>query len=494
MVGEGVTGAPAIGPVDVPERRRRPEGRRERRRRARLHPQPGRAVLLRPGRAGTGHRAADRLRGRHRRSTTRPRSRPSATRSSATSAPTRRRSSRPPPGSCARSTSPSTSTRAARTSWPAYETHTGQFRPGCPAPVNDLQFLTGPSVARRRRPCPARRSSAAPRRSTCAAFNAAGRAAVAGVAEADLRLDGREPGDRLVRDDRHRQRRAQQGDRRDHALRHGARLLAPTRRRARSGSWPRFHHDNANSGDYRRDATLPGQAVRPRARRGTTITFTAPGDDLLCGTADHYEVVQSNGTITGANFVQRGAGRRAPRARRRAGTTQSMHAARRQRRRFVAIRAVDDQGNVGRPAIDRGTELRAAEGRDAAARVARAGLPAVHVARTARTARRSRFALVQPAAAGLRAADRRHARRERPGRELGRVRAARRACSATRRRPPTRPTCRSTVSITDVRRHERPLRLHGRAPASTPLVRITDRLQRPVPERARDRAGHARSP
>ena len=34
----------------------------------------------------------------------------------------------------------------------AWDATTGQFRPGLPAPVNDLQFLTGPSVARPRRP------------------------------------------------------------------------------------------------------------------------------------------------------------------------------------------------------------------------------------------------------------------------------------------------------------------------------------------------------
>ncbi len=33
-------------------------------------------------------------------------------------------------------------------------------------------------------------------------------------------------------------------------------------------SWPRFHHDNANSGDYSRDATLPGKPTRVRGGRG----------------------------------------------------------------------------------------------------------------------------------------------------------------------------------------------------------------------------------
>jgi hypothetical protein len=66
------------------------------------------------------------------------------------------------------------------------------------------------------------------------------------------------------------------------------------------GSRPRFHHDNANSGKYERDAGGSGQAMDV-AVAGRTLTFTAPGDDLLCGTVDHYEVVSSN-SLTGANF------------------------------------------------------------------------------------------------------------------------------------------------------------------------------------------------
>ncbi len=48
------------------------------------------------------------------------------------------------------------------------------------------------------------------------------------------------------------------------------------------GSWPRFHHDNASSGDFSRDAVSPGVPTDATVR-GSTLTFTAPGDDLLCG-------------------------------------------------------------------------------------------------------------------------------------------------------------------------------------------------------------------
>jgi hypothetical protein len=105
-----------------------------------------------------------------------------------------------------------------------------------------------------------------------------------------------------------------------------------------------FHHDLANSGDYRRDATLPGKPY-DLAISGGNLTFKAPGDDLLCGTADHYEVVQSDDEITGANFSsqQAVAGAPAPAA---AGTTQSVPLPS-PRKSFIAIRAVDEQGNVG---------------------------------------------------------------------------------------------------------------------------------------------------
>jgi hypothetical protein len=116
-------------------------------------------------------------------------------------------------------------------------------------------------------------------------------------------------------------------------------------------SWPRFHHDNASSGDYRRDATLPGKPY-DLAIDGNTLTFKAPGDDLMCGNVDHYEVVQSNGTVTGSNFSAQepASGAPTPAA---PGTQQSMQLPA-ERRRFIAVRAVDEQGNVGPPAV---TEL-----------------------------------------------------------------------------------------------------------------------------------------
>jgi hypothetical protein len=101
------------------------------------------------------------------------------------------------------------------------------------------------------------------------------------------------------------------------------------------GSWPRFHHDDANSGDYSRDATPPGKPY-DAVLAGRTLTFTAPGDDLLCGRATRYEVTE-DGTPAG--------GVPAPAD---AGTRQALTLAAGVKR--VTIRAVDEQGNAG-PAL-----------------------------------------------------------------------------------------------------------------------------------------------
>ena len=125
-----------------------------------------------------------------------------------------------------------------------------------------------------------------------------------------------------------------------HAYRTDAPACSPS-------SSPRFHHDNANSGDYLRDAVLPGVVGKPAAKRGR-ISFTAPGDDLLCGTADHYEMATAKSAIDESDFDRAKPLRGAPKPR-PAGTRQTL-AIPAKSKGFVAIRAVDDQGNVGRVA------------------------------------------------------------------------------------------------------------------------------------------------
>lgn len=111
-------------------------------------------------------------------------------------------------------------------------------------------------------------------------------------------------------------------------------------------SWPRFHHDDANSGDYTRDAVPPGRPYRVRLHR-RILHFTAPGNDLLCGKAWRYQVVTSDSPITAENFGRAKRLKGAPRPG-MAGTPQSFKLPKRVKR-YVAIRAEDYAGNVGLP-------------------------------------------------------------------------------------------------------------------------------------------------
>jgi hypothetical protein len=93
---------------------------------------------------------------------------------------------------------------------------------------------------------------------------------------------------------------------------------------------------------------LPGRPFSG-SLSGGTITFTAPGDDLLCGTADRYQIVTSDNKITGANFSKASslAGAPTPAA---AGTQQS-YSVPAGAKRYVAIRARDERGYVGLPLL-----------------------------------------------------------------------------------------------------------------------------------------------
>ncbi len=115
-----------------------------------------------------------------------------------------------------------------------------------------------------------------------------------------------------------------------------------------ASSSPRYHHDLANSGDYTRDAIPPGHPWAGRVRQGT-LSFLAPGGDLMCGRAQRYELATSRRPITAANFararllyVRATPGRPGSRQRLELppGTL-----------RYVAIRAVDSAGNLGLPLV-----------------------------------------------------------------------------------------------------------------------------------------------
>jgi hypothetical protein len=115
-------------------------------------------------------------------------------------------------------------------------------------------------------------------------------------------------------------------------------------------SWPNFHHDVANSGDYTRDAIAPGVPLQATIASGV-LSWTAPGGDLMCGAAASYEIVTSSNPITPENFARATALSGAP-VPASAGSTQT-YAIPRTALRYIAIRAIDQQGNIGLPAVKR---------------------------------------------------------------------------------------------------------------------------------------------
>ena len=234
----------------------------------------------------------------------------------------------------------------------AWNASTGVFQPGYPVPGNDLQFLTGPSVGNVDPRSPETRRSAARASLDLNAVNGAGVEPASGFPKlsSDWMVtnpvigsfggarDG--PGDaqRGGRDDRGGARCSHTTPRRRQCP---ARLVAALPSRQRELGRP-----------CARDAVSPGR--RP-ARRcwAASLTFKAPGDDLLCGTlaagekGARYEAVQSTAPITAANFA---AAEKidAPATGASPGTAQAL-AIPAHPKRYLAIRAVDEQGNV-RPA------------------------------------------------------------------------------------------------------------------------------------------------
>jgi hypothetical protein len=257
---------------------------------------------------------------------------------------------------------------------------TGTLRPGWPAKVNDLQFLTGPSIAD--------------------VAGGPGEEVVAGTASMDLQafspvgtdVEGwpKLTGDWTVANPTIGSFGARETDADARKVvigltRSGRVLAYRTSAPACSpSSWPRFHHDNHNSGDADRDAVPPG-SLGDASIAGGALRFSAPGDDLLCGRATRYEVRTAASALDGRSFasataVRTGTAARAARSRSTARAAQSEVAPKAPGereslslpasglQRYVAVRAVDDQGNVGRMAlVDRGAAA-PAEARPAAER------------------------------------------------------------------------------------------------------------------------------
>ena len=227
----------------------------------------------------------------------------------------------------------------------AWDPSTGLPRPGFPGVVNDLQFLSGPSIAD--------------------VDGASGQEVVGGTASFDIAafndLGLTVPGfPKLSGDWSVANPTIGSFGTLDTEAGARKRLIALTRSgyvlayETEAGpctpsSWPRFHHDNANSGDYRRDAALPGKPMNEQLLTGDGIDvrIDPPGDDLLCGTAERYEMVSSSEPITdAADFAAAEPleGAPAPAAPGSPHTFQLPPGA----QRYVGLRAVDEQGNLGR--------------------------------------------------------------------------------------------------------------------------------------------------
>jgi hypothetical protein len=110
--------------------------------------------------------------------------------------------------------------------------------------------------------------------------------------------------------------------------------------------WWSSHHDERNTGQYGIDTRPPGILRDPMVSAdGGALNWTAPGDDWYTGTADHYDVVTSAGAICPQNFdsSQPLGGDPSPAE---SGSSES-YTVPADARGHVAIRAVDEAGNLG---------------------------------------------------------------------------------------------------------------------------------------------------
>jgi hypothetical protein len=228
----------------------------------------------------------------------------------------------------------------------AWNTLSGRFTPGWPAEVNDLSFLTGPSVADVDG-LPGEEVVTGTASDDLQGFNGSGAdmSAAWPKLSGDWTVANPAVGSFGTLDSDPAAKKVVVGMTRSGRIT-AYQAAAPA---CSEASWPRFHHDNANSGDARRDAIAPGRPMDGVYRNlGVVdiVEFTPPGDDLLCGTPAKYELRQSDSPITAANWAAA-----APMS----GTVESSTATRKliplpaNPKRYVGVRAVDEQGNVGQP-------------------------------------------------------------------------------------------------------------------------------------------------
>jgi hypothetical protein len=226
-----------------------------------------------------------------------------------------------------------------------WNANSGQYAPGFPAVDNDLSFITGETVGDVTGEAPKQEVLAGTASQDLEAYNAAGSPAssawpklTGGWMVATPALGSLGTIDTAS------------GAKKDvvSITREGTVSVYSTPASACSpSSWPNFHHDIANSGDYTRDAVPPGVPLNTSVSENV-LHFTAPGDDLLCGKATRYEIVTSESPITAESFASATPLAGAPEPA-EAGTAQT-YTLPENVETYVAIRAVDDQANIGLPA------------------------------------------------------------------------------------------------------------------------------------------------
>jgi hypothetical protein len=228
----------------------------------------------------------------------------------------------------------------------AWNAETGQFVPGYPAVDNDLSFITGETVGDITGEAPKQEVVAGTAENDLEAYNEEGLPAssawpklTGGWLVATPTLGSLGTID--TSSEAHKDVVS--------ITREGTIAVYSTPASACSpSSWPNFHHDIANSGDYTRDAVPPGVPLEATITEGV-LRWIAPGEELMCGKAVKYEVVTSAKPITLKNFTKASVVSGAPEPA-EAGTEQHFtlpaHI-----KRYVAIRALGEQGNIGLPAV-----------------------------------------------------------------------------------------------------------------------------------------------
>jgi len=110
--------------------------------------------------------------------------------------------------------------------------------------------------------------------------------------------------------------------------------------------WPSFRHDPLGSGNFNTDGTPPASPANATLTSdGATtykLTFTTPGDDGFCASADHYRVFVNGAPVSPSSI---GLGRPAS-----GGSLTSVTVTLAASARQLSFQAVDAAGNVGAPA------------------------------------------------------------------------------------------------------------------------------------------------